>query len=62
MAESTRTANSWLLQKLCGGRSVAVDEMVCNPANRAEIERTLEENGFVVLRRNITQPALRRLR
>ncbi len=43
-----RKANSWFLQKVCGGRSVNVDDLVCNPADRAEVVQSLEEHGFVV--------------
>lgn len=54
-----RRANSWLLRKLCGGRRVSVDELVCNPADRAEFDRVLEANGFVVRAAETFRPTLR---
>jgi SAM-dependent methyltransferase len=43
-----RKATSKVLKWLFGGKSVAVDDVVYNPAGRDEVVRTLEANGFVV--------------
>jgi SAM-dependent methyltransferase len=44
---------------LFGGRSLAVDELVCNPAGRDEVVRTLEEHGFAVRECETFKPVLR---
>jgi SAM-dependent methyltransferase len=33
---------------LFGGRSLGVDDLVCNPADRDEVVQTMERNGFAV--------------
>jgi SAM-dependent methyltransferase len=41
-------ANGRLVKWMFGGRSVSVDDLVCNPADQAEVVRTLEDDGFIV--------------
>jgi SAM-dependent methyltransferase len=36
------------LKWLFGGRTLMIDDIVCNPADRAEVVRTLENAGFAV--------------
>jgi SAM-dependent methyltransferase len=52
-------ANSRLLRWLCGGRTVTVDDLACNPAGREEVVRTLEQNGFAVRNAETFEPALK---
>jgi SAM-dependent methyltransferase len=51
-------ANSKLLRRLCGGRALPVDDLVCNPAGRDEVVETLEINGFVVRAAETFEPPL----
>jgi SAM-dependent methyltransferase len=44
--ELQKRANAKSLRWLFRGQRLAVDELVHNPADRAEVVRTLEENGF----------------
>lgn len=52
-------ANSRLARWAFGGKSVSVDTTVCNPADREEVTRTLEANGFEVLTSATFEPPLR---
>jgi len=54
-AQAQGRALRWLL----GGRPLPVDELVCNPADRAEVVRTLTANGFEVCACETFEPALR---
>jgi SAM-dependent methyltransferase len=44
---------------LGGGRTLSVDELVCNPAGREEIVTTLESHGFTVRACETFEPKLR---
>ncbi|OAI54596.1 hypothetical protein AYO44_03380 [Planctomycetaceae bacterium SCGC AG-212-F19] len=46
--ELQRKASAAPMRWLCGGRAPAVDDLVCNPADQAEVMHTLEEHNFVV--------------
>ena len=52
-------AQSNTLSWLFGGRTVLVDDLVCNPANRAEMEKTLAEHGFAVREVETFEPKLK---
>lgn len=54
-----RTAHRWPVRWLVGQGSLRVDEVVCNPADGAEVVRTLESNGFVVRACETFAPRLR---
>jgi SAM-dependent methyltransferase len=41
-----------------GGRTLEIDHMACNPADRAEVVRTLEANGFAVREAQTFEPKL----
>jgi SAM-dependent methyltransferase len=43
-----RKANSWFLRRLFGIQRLDVGEVVCNPADEAEVVAALEHNGFAV--------------
>lgn len=49
-------ADSRLVRWLGGRSSPAAGEMVCNPADRAEVVRTLEANGFAVRACEVFEP------
>jgi ubiquinone/menaquinone biosynthesis C-methylase UbiE len=51
-------ANSKLLRWFCGGNGFAVEDIVCNPANRDEISRVLENTGFVMREAQTFEPQL----
>jgi SAM-dependent methyltransferase len=51
-------ANGKLGRRLSGGRPLAVDDIVCNPAGRDEVVRTLEETGFAVRAAETFEPPL----
>lgn len=51
-------ANGKLVRRLYGGRTLAVDDIVCNPAGRDEVVHTLEENGFAVRACETFEPPL----
>ena len=51
-------AESKTLRWLFGGRKLAIDETVCNPADHEEMTRTLESNGFVIRARDNFKPIL----
>ena len=51
-------ANGRLVRRLYGGRTLAVDDIVCNPAGRDEVVRTLEENGFAIRASETFEPPL----
>jgi SAM-dependent methyltransferase len=46
--ELQRQANTKALRWLLGGKSLAVDDLVCNPTDGQDVIRTLEGNGFTV--------------
>jgi SAM-dependent methyltransferase len=52
-------ANSRLQRRLYGGRAVVVDDVVCNPAGREEVVRTLQNHGFAVRACETFEPRLR---
>jgi SAM-dependent methyltransferase len=52
-------ASSGPARWLSGGGGLHIDELVCNPAGRAEVVQTLEENGFAVRVAETFEPALR---
>jgi SAM-dependent methyltransferase len=52
-------ANSRLIRWVYGGGTLAVDDLVCNPAGRDEVVGTLEANGFAVRDEETFEPALR---
>jgi SAM-dependent methyltransferase len=43
-----KKANARILRWMFGGKKLAVDDLVCNPADGAELVQTLERNGFVI--------------
>jgi SAM-dependent methyltransferase len=51
-------ANGKLVRRLYGGKKLDVDDIVCNPAGRDEVVRTLEENGFAVRACETFEPPL----
>ena len=51
-------ANGRLVRRLYGGRTLAVDDIVCNPAGRDEVVRTLEGNGFAIRACETFEPPL----
>ena len=51
-------ARSRLLGWFCGGDGLSVDDVVCNPAGRAEVVEALESNGFAVRAAETFEPAL----
>src|SRR5262249_41740333 len=51
-------ANARMLRWLIGGRSLAVDDLVCNPAGRSEVMQILEDNGFAVRECETFEPTL----
>jgi SAM-dependent methyltransferase len=51
-------ANGKLVRWLYGGRTLAVDDIVCNPTGRDEVVRTLEENGFAIRACETFEPPL----
>src|SRR5262245_2143922 len=51
-------ANGRLVRWLYGGRTLAVDDIVCNPAGRDEVVRTLEANGFTIRACETFEPPL----
>jgi SAM-dependent methyltransferase len=51
-------ANGRAMKFLFGGRSVGVDDLVCNPADGAEVVAALENNGFAVVECETFAPAL----
>src|SRR5262249_19468358 len=53
-AKAQGKALRWLL----GGRNLAVDDLVCNPAGRAEVVETLESHGFVVRQCETFEPQM----
>ncbi len=52
-------ANARLLRWLFGGKHIEVDDMVCNPADRADLEQTLRKHGFVVRAAETFRPEIR---
>ena len=52
-------ANGRLVRRLYGGRTLAVDDIVCNPSGRDEVVRTLEANGFAARACETFEPPLR---
>jgi SAM-dependent methyltransferase len=52
-------ANAKVLRWLFGGQTVEVDSLVCNPAGRGEVVRTLEGNGFAVREEETFEPEIR---
>jgi SAM-dependent methyltransferase len=52
-------ANGRLVRRLSGGRTLAVDDIVCNPSGRDEVVRTLEANGFAARACETFEPPLR---
>jgi SAM-dependent methyltransferase len=44
---------------LAGGNGLVIDELVCNPAGRDEVVRTLADSGFAVRAAETFEPALR---
>jgi SAM-dependent methyltransferase len=51
-------AGSKPLKWLFRGRTLTIDDVVCNPADREEVLRTLETNGFAVRACESFKPAL----
>lgn len=51
-------ANSRLFRCLSRGRPLAVDDLACNPADRDEVVRTLENNGFAIRACDTFEPEL----
>ena len=51
-------ANGKMVRRLYGGRTLAVDDIVCNPAGHAEVVGTLEESGFAVRACETFEPPL----
>src|SRR5262245_10034049 len=51
-------ANSRMVRWLCGSGSWKVEDVVCNPADRDEVVRTIESNGFEVCTAETFEPAL----
>ena len=49
-------ANSRFLRRLCGAGARTVEESFINPANEAEVIRTLEANGFEVCESETFEP------
>jgi SAM-dependent methyltransferase len=56
--ELQRRANSRALNWLFGGKPLPVDNLVCNPADGAEVLRTLEANGFAIRQAESFTPEL----
>jgi SAM-dependent methyltransferase len=57
-AELQKLANSKLLKRVFKGRSLDIDDFVCNPANHAEVVETFGENGFTVCECQLFEPDL----
>ncbi len=51
-------AGSRFVRWVCGAGSWKVEDVVCNPADRDEVVRTLEANGFAVCMAETFEPAL----
>jgi SAM-dependent methyltransferase len=51
-------ANSRIVRWLCGAGSRKIDEAFINPANQAEVEKTLQEHGFEVCLAETFEPPL----
>jgi SAM-dependent methyltransferase len=51
-------ANSRVVRWLCGAGSRKFEDLVCNPADRDEVVRTMEANGFEVCEAETFEPAL----
>jgi SAM-dependent methyltransferase len=54
-----KKANSRLLRWMFGGTKLEVDNVVCNPADRAELVQTLERQGFLIRECETFQPEVR---
>jgi SAM-dependent methyltransferase len=54
-----KKANSRILRWMFGGKKLAVDEVVCNPADRAELVQTLKRHGFVIRECETFRPEIR---
>jgi SAM-dependent methyltransferase len=54
-AKAATPALRWLF----GGRGPAVDDLVCNPAGRDEVEQTLKQHGFAVRQCETFEPKIR---
>ena len=52
-------ANSRILRWAFGGKKLEVDEVVCNPADRAELVQTLEQSGFAIRECETFRPEIR---
>lgn len=52
-------ANNRLLRRLFGGRTLEIDEFVCNPAGRDEVVQTMAEHGFAARQCLTFEPPLR---
>jgi SAM-dependent methyltransferase len=52
-------ADSKLLRKMFGGKGIALDGLVCNPADRTAVEQALERAGFVIRACETFEPPLR---
>jgi len=51
-------SRNWLVRSLYGGKTLEVDTIVCNPAGRDEVTRTLERHGFEVRASSTFEPPL----
>jgi SAM-dependent methyltransferase len=51
-------ANGRLVRRLYGGRTLVVDDIVCNPGNRADVVENLAANGFTVRQCETFEPPL----
>jgi SAM-dependent methyltransferase len=51
-------ASSRMVRWLCGAGSWKVEDVVCNPADRDEVVRTIEANGFEVCTAETFEPTL----
>jgi SAM-dependent methyltransferase len=52
-------ANARRFRWLSGSHSISVDDLVCNPAGREEITRTLQSHGFAIRACETFEPELR---
>jgi SAM-dependent methyltransferase len=53
-----KKANARILRWMFGGKKLAVDDLVCNPVDGAELVQTLERNGFAIRERETFRPAI----
>jgi len=51
-------ADGWLVRRLSGAGSRKLDDVLLNPADQEEVERTLESNGFEVCVAETFEPVL----